>query len=109
MALSQAASEGPSYLHIIPLPEAKTGWQETEGMRYHFYADGTMTRRWYKENNNWYYFDPDTGEMATGLRTIDGKRYFFYRDGRMARYVMFGRLVFDGNGVCIDILDMSSQ
>ncbi|MBQ9871693.1 MAG: hypothetical protein IJM27_07145 [Eubacterium sp.] len=103
IALSQATSEGASYVYSIPLPEALTGWQKVDGMMCHFYGDGTPTLRWYKENGNWYYFDPDTGALCTGLKHIGDKTYFFFKDGRMARYIMFGRYIFDKNGYCIRI------
>ena len=100
---SQALSEGPSYLYILPLPESPAGWQDIDGKRYHFYADGEMTYRWSKEGSKWFYFDPVTGEMAAGLKTIDDRQYYFFKDGRMARYIMLGKLIFDRNGVCVDL------
>ena len=100
---SPALSEGASYLYIVPLPEEEklTGWQEVDGKRVHFYDNGSMTFRWYKEGEDWYYFDPYTGEMATGLKWIGKERYYFLPDGRMARYIMVGNLIFDKNGVCV--------
>ncbi len=103
VTLSQVSSEGASDLYIVPLPEAMTGWQEVDGKKFHYYENGKMTRGWYQENNQWYYFDPVTGEMVRGLREMGENLYYFHHDGKMARYLMLGMMFFgrDGRGISL--------
>ena len=41
-----------------------TGWLLREGKTYFLDADGVMATGWYQVDGNWYYFWPDSGEMA---------------------------------------------
>ena len=41
-----------------------TGWLIREGKTYFLDADGVMATGWYQVDGNWYYFWPDSGEMA---------------------------------------------
>ena len=41
-----------------------TGWLIREGKTYFLDADGVMATGWYQVDRNWYYFWPDSGEMA---------------------------------------------
>ena len=108
--LTRVTSEGPSYMYVIPLPDAEgdhpwgePGWQTLEGQRVHFYDDRKMTLGWYKENGEMYYLDPETGALTVGWREIEGDRYFFCEDGHMARNCMYGVQILDANGVCRDV------
>lgn len=49
---------------------------------------GKMKTGWHhdKEDNRWYYLDPETGIMAKGWRLIDGTWYFFTAQNRMETY-----------------------
>ena len=103
IALSRAASEGASYLYIIPLPEAMTGWNEVEGRRCHYYENGELTVGWYKEKDNWFYLSPVNGKMTTGLQTIGGKTYYFTGEGYLVRNCLFGMYFHDQNGVRVQL------
>ena len=106
VALSQACSEGASYVYIVPLPDENddpsrriTGWREINGAKYHFYENGTRTDGWFTEKGNWYYFDPKTGQMTTGEAVIGDFRYFFREDGTCLRNGMAGAVAYDKNGI----------
>ena len=108
--LTAVTSEGPSYMYVIPLPDAEgehprgePGWQVLDGQRVHFYPSGKMTLGWYKEDDVWYYMDPETGVLTTGWREIGGNQYYFCKDGSMAENCMYGAQIIDENGVCQEI------
>ena len=49
---------------------------------------GKMKTGWHhdKEDNRWYYLDPETGKMAKGWRNIGGKWYYFTEQNSMETY-----------------------
>jgi uncharacterized repeat protein (TIGR02543 family) len=49
---------------------------------------GKMKTGWHhdKEDNRWYYLDPETGMMARGWRNIGGKWYYFTEQNSMETY-----------------------
>ena len=49
---------------------------------------GKMKTGWHhdKEDNRWYYLDPETGMMAKGWRNIGGKWYYFTEQNSMETY-----------------------
>lgn len=49
---------------------------------------GKMKTGWHhdKEDNLWYYLDPETGMMARGWRSIGGKWYYFTAQNSMETY-----------------------
>jgi len=103
ITMSQATCEGPSYVYIVPLPDEElVGWQEIRGRRYHYFEQEKKTLRWYKEDEDWYYFDPDSGEMCTGWQEIDGYRYYFTDEGQMLSVAMVGPYCIDRFGVCMN-------
>ncbi len=48
-----------------------TGWLIREGKTYFLDADGVMAAGWYQVDGNWYYFWPDSGEMAKTSISMD--------------------------------------
>lgn len=61
--------------------KAFVGWQEIEGVKYFFNADGVLTTGWIKDRESWrYYFN---NEMVKGWREIEGKKYYFNDDGTL--------------------------
>ncbi|MBE6017651.1 MAG: N-acetylmuramoyl-L-alanine amidase family protein [Lachnospiraceae bacterium] len=59
------------------------GPKATETTWYYTDSNGALQYGWKKLSGNWYYFDPDTGEMATGFFWIDGADYYFNASGVM--------------------------
>ena len=57
-----------------------TGWQELEGKRYYFGADGAMHTGWLEQDGARYYLR-DNGVMHTGWLDYEGKRYYLTPDG----------------------------
>ncbi|MBR0146659.1 MAG: hypothetical protein IJM25_08380 [Eubacterium sp.] len=105
--LTRVTSEGPSYMYVIPLPDAEgdlpwgePGWQTLEGVRVHFGPDRKMTLGWYEEDWQRFYFDPETGSLALGWQEIEGTRVYFCKDGHLARNCIFGLNIVDEYGVC---------
>ena len=108
--LTAVTSEGPSYMYVIPLPDAEEehprgepGWQTTDTGRVYYYRSGKMAIGWVTEDGQWYYLDPKTGAMTTGWRDIGGQKYFFCSDGRMARSCLYGLQIVDADGVCREV------
>jgi len=69
-------------------PLHKTGWIEEEG-GWKFYLGNTgkyVTNDWYKDGENWYWFD-DAGFMVkdTWKTGSDGKWYYLNNNGSMAK------------------------
>ncbi|EJO18628.1 MBL fold metallo-hydrolase [Streptococcus oralis] len=61
----------------------QTGWAFIDGHWNYFASSGVMKTGWLKDNESWYYLDPETGIMAVGSKEIDGKNYFFSSAGTM--------------------------
>ena len=61
----------------------QTGWAFIDGHWNYFASSGVMKTGWLKDNESWYYLDPETGIMAVGSKEIDGKNYFFKSSGIM--------------------------
>ena len=61
----------------------QTGWAFVDGHWNYFVSSGVMKTGWLKDNESWYYLDPETGIMAVGSKEIDGKNYFFSSAGTM--------------------------
>ncbi|MFC2798179.1 MAG: MBL fold metallo-hydrolase [Streptococcus halitosis] len=61
----------------------QTGWAFVDGHWNYFASSGVMKTGWLKDNESWYYLDPETGIMAVGSKEIDGKNYFFKSSGIM--------------------------
>ena len=70
------------------------GWFRDEKLNWYYCnteADGwfgKMKTGWHydKEDNRWYYLDPETGMMAKGWRDIGGKWYYFTEQNSMETY-----------------------
>ena len=70
------------------------GWFRDEKLDWYYCnteADGwfgKMKTGWHydKEDNRWYYLDPETGMMAKGWRNINGKWYYFTEQNSMETY-----------------------
>lgn len=108
--LTPVTSEGPSYMYVIPLPDAEEehprgepGWQTLDAQSVYYYNNGKMALGWLKTEGEWYYLDPETGAMTTGWREIGGQKYYFCSDGRMARNCMYGLQIVDADGVCREV------
>ena len=52
------------------------GWQDIGGERYYFDTKGIMQTGWFKDGENWYYLDTETGAMKTGWLK-DGKQWYY--------------------------------
>lgn len=86
----------------------QTGWVKHDDHRYYYDENGIMVHGIMKiggktygfnewtgvllsgehhftdtVNDDWYYFDPKTGEMATGWTDYNGHRYYFESNGKM--------------------------
>ena len=61
----------------------QTGWTFVDGHWNYFASSGAMKTGWVKDQETWYYLDPETGIMAVGSKEIDGKNYFFSSAGTM--------------------------
>ena len=61
----------------------QTGWAFVDGHWNYFASSGVMKTGWLKDNESWYYLDPETGIMAVGSKEVDGKNYFFSSAGTM--------------------------
>ena len=61
----------------------QTGWAFVDGHWNYFASSGAMKTGWLKDNESWYYLNPETGIMVVGSKEIDGKTYFFKSSGIM--------------------------
>ncbi|WP_432654197.1 MBL fold metallo-hydrolase [Streptococcus halitosis] len=61
----------------------QTGWAFVDGHWNYFASSGAMKTGWLKDNESWYYLNPETGIMVVGSKEIDGKNYFFSSAGTM--------------------------
>ena len=61
----------------------QTGWAFVDGHWNYFASSGVMKTGWLKDNESWYYLNPETGIMVVGSKEIDGKTYFFKSSGIM--------------------------
>lgn len=60
----------------------KNKWyNEQEAVWYYFGANGTAVSGWQRIGGDWYYFYPETKDMAWGRVQIDGKYYFLDTPG----------------------------
>ncbi len=62
----------------------RTGWITTASGKRLAKDNGAIILGWYEEDDNTFYFDPDTGIMATGWYDVDSKTYYFGEDGIQA-------------------------
>ena len=70
------------------------GWFRDEKLNWYYCNTesdgwlGKMKADWHydKEDNRWYYLDPETGMMAKGWRNIGGKWYYFTEQNSMETY-----------------------
>lgn len=61
----------------------QTGWAFVDGHWNYFASSGAMKTGWLRDNESWYYLNPETGIMVVGSKEIDGKTYFFKSSGIM--------------------------
>lgn len=54
---------------------AKTGWEETNGRWYYYFAGEMFKNRWLHDADGYWYRLGTNGAMLTGLHKIDGKLY----------------------------------
>lgn len=54
-----------------------------EDGRWYFYEQNQVKKGWLLDGEDWYYLNPENGQMQTGFVTLDGKTYFLQEDGRM--------------------------
>jgi hypothetical protein len=59
-----------------------TGWQQLEGSRRYFSAEGVLQTGWLEENGARYYLDK-SGSPVSGWQTIQGKQHRFDEDGKL--------------------------
>lgn len=59
-----------------------TGWQDIDGSRYYFGADGLLLTGWQEIDGNRYYLGT-SGIMQTGWLNLDGAQYYLGADGAM--------------------------
>ena len=89
---------GPRFLLGIDIFDL-SGWSQTGGgdFRYLDYY-GKPLKGWQTINGNWYYFHPDSGNMAVGLTEVDGTGYYMNEAGiRQSGWVKLpqGKYYFD--------------
>ncbi len=80
-----------------------TGWQKDNNIWYYFDPDtGKMQTGWIKLKDIWYYLKPENGAMVTGPLTIEGDgTYYFGKSGAMQKGVVprdGGYYAYDNNG-----------
>ena len=61
---------------------AVTGWQDIDGSRYYFGADGLLRTGWQDIDGSRYYLDAG-GILQTGWLNLDGAQYYLGADGAM--------------------------
>ena len=75
------------------------GWLELDGNWYYLKSNGRMATGWLNKDNYWYYFDEETGVRAKGWKKIDGDKYYFYKKtGKMACNTTVGKYRVDEDG-----------
>ena len=60
-----------------------TGWQEIDGIRFHFSEDGILSTGWVETEGKRYYLSGE-GTPLTGWQEIGGEKYYFHADGTLA-------------------------
>ena len=83
----------------------KNEWLDLLGKSYFFDGDGYMVTGWvHFSNGDYYYFNPETGEMITNKWvTEDGKSYYLGSDGVMAtNTIIDGTYRVDENGQYVE-------
>ncbi len=78
-----------------------TGWTDVAGSRYYFAADGVMQTGWLDAEGKRYYLD-ESGVMQVGWLEREGNRYYLRSDGAMAagwENMEDGRRYFAADGV----------
>ena len=53
-----------------------TGWQQIAGSWYYFNPDGRMATGWLNDGSNWYWLDSASGAMKTGWLSLGGTWYY---------------------------------
>ena len=66
--------------------EAKEGWAVLEDGSTCYYRNGTLIHGEQKIDGKWYFFDPETGQMATGFTTLPYGKAVYYGDDGAMRY-----------------------
>jgi glucan-binding YG repeat protein len=63
------------------------GYYTIKGKTYNFNEDGYMKSGWDDSQGDWYYFEPENGEMvkSSWRKDKNGDWYYLMSDGRMAR------------------------
>ena len=61
----------------------RTGWQDIDGSRYYLDAGGILQTGWLNLDGAQYYLGAD-GAMRTGIAEIEGKAYLFSQQGHLA-------------------------
>ncbi len=61
-----------------PTDQVKQGWQEEDGAKRYYDADGSLHKGWLYDGDSWYWLDKITGNMATGWQHING--YWYWLD-----------------------------
>ncbi|WP_415153215.1 N-acetylmuramoyl-L-alanine amidase family protein, partial [Leuconostoc gelidum] len=64
----------------------------------YYYLNGQMVYGEQKINNNWYYFDKETGAMSTGFQNLDNKTVYYNSQGQM----IYGEQKIDNNWYYFD-------
>ncbi|MDR3594104.1 leucine-rich repeat domain-containing protein [Clostridium sp.] len=63
-----------------------TGTQTIGGKQYEFTEDGNVREGWESDkDNNWYYYDRNSGEVKDDWKQISGIWYYFNKDGIMQK------------------------
>ncbi|MBE5948279.1 MAG: hypothetical protein E7261_04540 [Lachnospiraceae bacterium] len=78
MGIMVSAAEFPRY------EEDGYGWKYEDDSWYYINISGTYTKGWlYEADNNWYYFDKESGKMYTGWLDYKGSRFYLTETGAM--------------------------
>ena len=63
--------------------EILIGWYEKDGNKNYYTTNGDMVKGWSKIEDNWYFFDEDTGAMQVGWIEHKGHKYYLDESGIM--------------------------
>ena len=105
VSLAFYSEEAKRYLNALKSSiEGNRGWQQIEGIWYHFSKSGVLDIGWIEDEGKWYFLS-HSGEMCTGWRTIRGITYYFNEKGEMCtgEVTIDGQTYrFDENGALIE-------
>ena len=63
--------------------EILIGWYEKDGNKNYYTTNGDMVKGWSQIEDNWYFFDEDTGAMQVGWIEHKGHKYYLDESGIM--------------------------